>query len=114
MNRAARAYYPMMKLTTIAIATLLAVTGSARADAKPGVDFASDAKRLYQIAACGDGPALADPKVQKVVDHHCKVIHEHMDGFKTTYFDKGRAWFDAVVPKDAPKTVVYPFGGGDL
>ncbi|MBA3538089.1 MAG: hypothetical protein H0T79_00530, partial [Deltaproteobacteria bacterium] len=34
--------------------------------------------------------------------------------FRTMYFDKGRAWFDAVVPKDVPATVVYPFGGGDL
>ena len=37
-----------------------------------------------------------------------------MTKFRATYFDKGRAWFDKVVPKDAPTTVVYPFGGGDL
>ncbi|HEY4242653.1 MAG TPA: hypothetical protein VGM88_22710 [Kofleriaceae bacterium] len=97
----------------LAAAALLAA-GTATAEAKPGVDFAADAKLLYQEAACGQGGPALDPKIEKIVEHHCKVIHEHMDKFKETYFDKGRSWFDAVVPKDAPKTVVYPFGGGDL
>ncbi len=104
-------------------AAVLVLAAAGAADAKPGVDFGADAKLLYQVAACGGG-ALPDAlshadakvaaKLDKIVDHHCRVIHEHMDKFKATYFDKGRAWFDAVVPKDAPKTVVYPFGGGDL
>src|SRR6185295_8377785 len=46
--------------------------------------------------------------------HHCKSILARMAEFRTTYFDKGRAWFDGVVPRDLPKTIVYPFGGGDL
>lgn len=104
-------------------AAVFVLAAAGAADAKPGVDFAADAKLLYQVAACGGG-ALPDSlahgdakvaaKLDKIVEHHCRVIHEHMDKFKATYFDKGRAWFDAVVPKDAPKTVVYPFGGGDL
>jgi hypothetical protein len=112
----------MMKKLLAAAAVLVAATTAARADVavdgahKGGVDFAADAKLLYQVAACGEsaGAPPIEPKFAKIVAHHCAVIHEHMDKFKDTYFDKGRAWFDAVVPKDAPKTIVYPFGGGDL
>ncbi len=80
---------------------------------EPGADFISDAKLLYRIAACG-GEDPIDDKLQKIVDHHCKVISDKLDKFRALYFDKGRVWFDKVVPKDAPKVVVYPFGGGDL
>ncbi len=89
--------------------------------APAGVDFIADAKLLYRVAACGD---LAAPmpdafgdkaeKLGAIVKKHCKPVMDRMTEFRATYFDKGRAWFDAVVPKDAPKTVVYPFGGGDL
>ena len=66
------------------------------------------------IAACGGSDAV-DAKVDE--DRRSPL----QDGrssrstkFRTLYFDKGRACFDEVVPKDVPKTVVYPFGGGDL
>ncbi len=37
-----------------------------------------------------------------------------MDAYRERYFVGGRAFFDELVPDDAPKVVVYPFGGGDL
>ncbi len=80
---------------------------------EPGADFISDAKLLYRIAACGGEDPVA-PELQKIVDHHCKLVSDKLDKFRAIYFDKGRAWFDKVVPKDAPRVVVYPFGGGDL
>jgi hypothetical protein len=85
------------------------------AEVKPqaGADFISDAKLLYRIAACG-GTDAVDAKLQKIVTAHCKSVMERIDKFRAQYFDKGRSWFESVVPKDAPKTVVYPFGGGDL
>ena len=99
------------------------------AGAHPGADFIADARLLYRVAACGDAEAAlpdvlmhgaaaddAGPaaKLDKIVEHHCKLILKHIAEFRATYFDKGRAWFDHVVPKDLPRTVVYPFGGGDL
>lgn len=86
-----------------------------------GKDFIDDARLLFRIAACG-GPdhsvptelAVAGDKLTKIVERHCKNIDEQLTKFRAQYFDKGRAWFDEVVPKDAPTTVVYPFGGGDL
>jgi hypothetical protein len=88
-----------------------------------GADFIDDAKLLYRVAACGNPEAplglvgsttALAPKLDKIVATHCKVILPKLAEFRTTYFDKGRAWFDSVVPKETPKTVVYPFGGGDL
>jgi len=100
-------------------------SGSGSAAAAPeklaGAEFIDDAKLLYRVAACGElGTPMPDAfgdkaeKLGKLVARHCKPIMERMTEFRSTYFDKGRAWFDAVVPKDVPKTVVYPFGGGDL
>jgi len=90
-----------------------------------GTDFIDDAKLLYRVAACGgadsalpaelsSGDDKARAKLDKIVEHHCKAILSRIAEFRATYFEKGRAWFDSVVPKDVPKTVVYPFGGGDL
>lgn len=97
----------------------------ATAEAAEGTDFIDDAKLLYRVAACGNvdsalpstlanGDAAAVAKLDKMVAAHCKAILGKIAEFRTTYFEKGRAWFDSVVPKDVPRTVVYPFGGGDL
>jgi len=109
-----------------------AAVASAPAAAKPGeppalegTNFIADAKLLYRIAACGnaDAPLPEDlthgdgklaAKLEPIVAAHCKAILSRIAEFRTTYFDKGRTWFDSVVPKDVPPTVVYPFGGGDL
>lgn len=93
-----------------ALLVLLLVTSTASAE---GVDFISDAKLLYRVAACG-GSDPVDAKVEKVVTQHCKSINEKLGGFQKQYFEKHREWFTKVVPADVPKTVVYPFGGGDL
>jgi hypothetical protein len=110
MNVAARAFHSSMK-TLLVVAALLGTSRVASADPK---DFIADAKLLYRIAACG-GDDPVKPELQKIVDHHCKVVRATMDKFRALYLGtRGRAWFDSVVPKDAPATVVYPFGGGDL
>ncbi|HZJ63847.1 MAG TPA: hypothetical protein VFD36_10060, partial [Kofleriaceae bacterium] len=113
----------------IAPAPVPAATGAASASppaaALEGADFIDDAKLLYRVAACGspDTPlpsalsgsdAALAAKLDKIVSLHCKVISSKLAEFRTIYFDKGRSWFDSVVPRDLPKTVIYPFGGGDL
>jgi hypothetical protein len=98
---------------------------SSTPDALDGANFIDDAKLLYRVAACGNpdtalpselgsGDAGLAPKIDKIVAQHCKIIQPKLAEFRTTYFDKGRSWFDSVVPKDVPRSVVYPFGGGDL
>ena len=93
----------------IVLLCLLAVSSTAQADT---VDFIEDAKLLYRVAACGGGEV--DTRLTKIVERHCKLITERLEKFRAEYFGKHREWFASVVPKDAPKTVVYPFGGGDL
>ncbi len=96
------------------VLAVLALGATAHAETKKsGVDFIDDAKLLYRVAACG-GTDPIDDKLTKIVDKHCKAINEKLDKFRAEYFGKNREWFTAVVPKDAPKTIVYPFGGGDL
>jgi len=102
----------MRRLALVAMLVSCGLLGRV-ASAEP-VDFIDDARLLYRIAACGNADQPVDAKLTKIVDRHCKRIMEYMTKFRATYFDKGRAWFDEVVPKDAPTTVVYPFGGGDL
>jgi hypothetical protein len=106
----------------VLLATILSATSPAHAD---GVDFIGDAKLLYRVAACANvdqplpeeltgGDEKKTAALGKIVQRHCKYITEQIGKFQAQYFQKGRTWFDAVVPKDAPTTVVYPFGGGDL
>jgi len=97
---------------SLAVLWLVALTGVVRAE--DGVDFIADAKLLYRIAACGGGGGVVDAQLEKIVAKHCKVIDERLDKFRAEYFGTHREWFASVVPADAPSTVVYPFGGGDL
>jgi hypothetical protein len=82
--------------------------------APTGASFAQEAKLLYRVAACGGQEPLPATIDAKVVERHCKWIADKVDKFRKEYFEGGRAFFDAIVPADAPTTVVYPFGGGDL
>jgi hypothetical protein len=86
-----------------------------------GLDFATEVQLLYRIAACGGADAGRVPptfpkadKAAPIVERHCKNILERIGQFRADYFEKHRGWFIDHVPNDAPKTVVYPFGGGDL
>src|SRR5687768_2891382 len=82
-----------------------------------GQDFAAEAKLLYRVAGCADGPlpgAFADPKFEKVIAKHCKLIAPHVEKFRDAYFVKGKDWLAKHIPAGIPSTVVYPFGGGDL
>jgi len=87
-----------------------------------GADLLPYVKHLYDVVACGldgklpDDMAKADTggKLAAVVKQHCDQLRPYIAKFRTTYFDSARAWFVEREPKDLPKTVVYPFGGGDL
>jgi hypothetical protein len=88
MNVAARAFNSSMRI--IVLAAVLAASHTAAAD--PPKDFIDDAKLLYRIAACGSEDAVK-PDLQKIVDHHCKVVHATMDKFRALYLGtRGRAW----------------------
>ena len=76
-------------------------------------DFTAQAKLLYRVAACGEGP-LPPTVDAKTVQAHCANISKRMAEYRQRYFEKARPFFATLVPASAPPTVVYPFGGGDL
>jgi hypothetical protein len=86
-----------------------------------GVNFIDQARVVFRVAACGgagrDGGATADMPAR----FDASVVARHCDELSKAYADYRKAWVDvaepflaALRPKDLPRTVVYPFGGGDL
>jgi hypothetical protein len=96
-------------------------TGAAPAGAPPaaaptaaGTNFAREAGLLFRIAACGSQhplPAGIDPRV---VARHCATMLRRYTSYRRAWADRATAFIAALRPADLPRTVVYPFGGGDL
>ena len=94
---------------------IVAVGASAHADT--GTDFGPQVKLLYRVGACGPSEA-SDPLPAhipaKTVTAHCKEMQDLYVSYRRAWADKAGAFIKELVPSSAPKTVVYPFGGGDL
>jgi hypothetical protein len=90
----------------------VALAGTAHADPKPH-EFLDAAKALLVVGACAEGPLPPNVK-QPLVDAHCKAIHAAQDDYKKTWLERARGLFAAIKPWNIPRTVVYPFAGGDL
>jgi hypothetical protein len=79
-----------------------------------GTEFAQQVKDLYRVAACGGTGAVPARVNAKLIDGHCKTLVERYDAYKTKWAEPAGAFIANLRPKDLPKDVVYPFGGGDL
>src|SRR5689334_22997171 len=95
------------------------VPASAAASAGPdvspaGKDFAEEAKILYRVAACAGDAAVPAELDAAVVEAHCKEIRSKIEAYRSHYVDVVKPYLAALKPPGLPKTVVYPFGGGDL
>ncbi len=90
---------------------LLATTATAYADAPH--EFIAEAKTLLVVGACAEGtpPETVRPAT---VAAHCKILKRSQDEYKAGWMVEADAFFAATVPKTVPRTVVYPFAGGDL
>jgi len=110
----------MMVVTRLVFAPvwLLLVTsgagGSARAEPAGGpVEFTEALRVLSSVAAC-DGSA-PDPRFDAAaVAAHCRDLDRIFDDYERRWASPARPFFAGLVPEDAPRTVVYPFGGADL
>jgi hypothetical protein len=100
-----------MVLPVVAALVLLATSTASADDAR---DFISDAKVFYRVAACGGTEAPPAELDAQVIEKHCAEMKKRYEYLQTNYIDKARAFFAPLQPTDLPKTVVYPFGGGDL
>jgi hypothetical protein len=79
----------------------------------PGHDFTPTARLLLAVGACGDG-AVPPELPEALLKKHCEPVHQAQDAYKDNWVKKAHAFFAEKVPKTIPKTVVYPFAGGDL
>lgn len=78
-----------------------------------GHDFTPEAKALLAVGACGDAPAPEGFDAKLLADH-CAVIKKAQDDYVAAWVTPATKFFAEHVPHDIPKTVVYPFAGGDL
>lgn len=95
-----------------AVLALLATASVAHAD--NGTDFATEVKLLYRIGACGNDEAVPDRFSAKQIDAHCKELRDLIAQYKKNWEVPAEQYIAKIRPTDIPKTVVYPFGGGDL
>ncbi|MEO8703836.1 MAG: hypothetical protein ABI867_27545 [Kofleriaceae bacterium] len=99
-----------MRLTAC-LFTLGAFATPALADSPPA-ELVDEAKQLMIVGACADGtPAKVKPDT---IAAHCKEVHKIQQDYKSSWQGEATTFFAAHVPAGIPKTVVYPFAGGDL
>ena len=101
-----------MFLPVAAALALSAASGTA--SAAPARDFIAEAKLFYRVVACGGSEAPPPQLDAQVIEKHCEVMKKRYEYIAKHYVVKARAFFGPLQPADLPKTVVYPFGGGDL
>jgi len=92
------------------VLVLLAITSTAVAQPR---EFLDQAKTLLVVGACAKGDAPAGIKAE-VLAAHCAKVKAAQEQYKSKWLAAAQPWFAANVPADIPKTVVYPFAGGDL
>lgn len=94
---------------------MLATAASAYAQAPQAAapqELLEEAKSLIVVGACADGSA---PSVTpEVYAAHCKTVRAAQEDYKKQWLGPAIEFFRANVPAGVPKTVVYPFAGGDL
>ncbi len=103
----------LMHVSWVVALGLVAAGSVARAEAPPAQDFIDEAKVLLVVGACADGTPPEKIKAQ-IVTAHCKKVRAAQDEYKKSWIAVAKAFFATNVPPGIPKTVVYPFAGGDL
>jgi len=95
--------------------SLLATVGllaPAIAHADEPAELVDEAKELLIVGACADGtPTKVKPDA---IAAHCKAMKKMQAEYKASWQANAVAFFAEHTPKTIPKTVVYPFAGGDL
>lgn len=97
--------------TVLLTATLLA---SARAQPSAGTDFGPQVREMFRVAACGGDDAIPERFSARAITAHCKEMADVYASYKKAWADPAQAFIAQLRPKDLPRVVVYPFGGGDL
>ncbi|MBV9946750.1 MAG: hypothetical protein JOZ69_07880 [Myxococcales bacterium] len=110
---------PNAPAASVPIVNVAAATDPRALAAEPadgGEDFTAEARILFRVAACGatptdEAPPRFDPAV---IARHCDDLGRAYREYEHGWVDVATPFIAALRPKDLPRTVVYPFGGGDL
>lgn len=109
---------PSLLALPVALLLLTRPAGNAAAQtvvAEEGQDFADEVVLLHRVVACAEGTEVEVPTGwTEVVDDHCTKLGRQTTRFRGRYIDKAIPFLASMRPEDLPRTVVYPFGGGDL
>jgi hypothetical protein len=79
-----------------------------------GTDFIAEARLLSQLVACAGDAELPADFPSALLKQHCALLREQTAKYRARWIERTRPFLARVVPADLPKSVVYPFGGGDL
>ncbi len=77
-------------------------------------EFIAQGRVLWRIAACGGDEPVPAKFDNRTIAGHCKEMSELYTRHRKRWADQAKQFITDIRPKDAPKTVIYPFGGGDL
>jgi hypothetical protein len=99
--------------TTTATTTTTA-TATAADPPLEGEDFIAQTRVLFRVAACGPSGELPPRFDAAVVARHCEELGRAYDDYKKGWVDLAKPFLASIEPKNLPRRVVYPFGGGDL
>ena len=99
-------------IAAIVLGTAASARAQAPAPAGAPQELLDEAKALLVVGACADG---TDARIRpEVYAGHCKTVRAAQDDYKKQWLVHASEFFKANVPAGAPRTVVYPFAGGDL
>ena len=104
---------PMNRALAVTLLLALALQGPAVAD-DVGTDFGPQARALFRVAACGGDEALPERIPAKQIASHCRTMTNLYGSYRRAWGNTAGSFIAKLRPADAPTTVVYPFGGGDL
>lgn len=83
-------------------------------DEERGKDYQPAVARLDALIACVPGEPVPAGVSREAFTAHCAKLESTFDRRLHLYVEQGRELFAGLYPADLPRTVLYPFAGGDL
>jgi hypothetical protein len=103
-----------MRITCLATALLTAALAVAHAEPSTGTDYGPQVRAMFRVAACGGDDAIPPRFSARAITAHCKEMAEIYASYRKAWADEAKSFIAVLRPRDLPRAVVYPFGGGDL
>ncbi|MBI5884375.1 MAG: hypothetical protein HZB91_14865 [Elusimicrobia bacterium] len=77
-------------------------------------EFLDQARSLFHLAACAPGGEIPIRFDGEKVLEHCRKMEDLVSGYREGWLSLAKPYLSSLRPRDLPRKVVYPFGGGDL